>query len=721
MAVTVDVELNIKIEEAVRATAQASKEMTKQLRTIETQSEKTSSAVKTISFIEIYREVKALGGQIIGFFQDVVGEALEADNAIQGLTSSLRNAGDFSDRNVAVYKNLAEELSNVSRYSDDLILDQVRLGKQFNLTNRETEKLIRAAVDAAPALRQGLGETVRQLGQTFDGTAGSLREQVPELRGLSKEALRSGAALDIVIKKFGGAALRDLNTFEGALEKTKNSFSDIFEEMGNGIVQNESFVVAIREIGVVFKTVADVIGNNGPMLKDILTDSLIFAAKAAGVLALTLRALDFILTALFIPVQVLGAVLETVFKSLYNLARLDFKGLKESLNFVKTIERDAAETNRALAARRKIYDGIATVTAGLSVQLEGMQKATEGTQKAADATAKTFDKLATKTKRVIITEEERLKIHDEYLKNLEKEKALVDEIYEKHQAQLKERTSNPFSSIRGTNTLGADVATQNATATGIGIASNVAQGRQGAVNLISQGAELAGQYFLGVPGVGQLASLLSQGPEVIKEMVKQFADAIPDVIQAIAESIPVIMETLAEKLPDIITKLVEKAPDIIFALVKTMPLVGFALAKAAVSAGAQFVREVLGGAAQFVAKILEGAGKFIEELISGIGKVGEKLNPFGEGGLGGFGDNLLDSVPGLNFRDGIQLNDFIPGGGFLPDIGGDLFNWKGGGFQKGGAGAAGSSSRPMQVNVSIGQRQLATAMLDVKRQGFRTT
>ena len=267
---------------------------------------------------------------------------------------------------------------------------------------------------------------------------------------------------------------------------------------------------------------------------------------------------------------------------------------------------------------------------------------------------------------------------------------------------------------------------QQAGARGVGAASSVLGGRQGAVNLISQGAEFAGQAFLGIPGIGQLVGQLAQGPEAVKQLVKEFADAIPDVIVAIAEAIPVVLETLAEKLPDIITALVEKADRIIIALVRAMPAVAFALAKVVGEAAFRFVDEIARGATQFVGKILEGAFRFVDELIKGVGEAFNRLvdniNPLKGLGIGGGGDN---PAGGAAVGAGIGFAVGGPVGALIGGIAGSLFG-KGGGAGAGGGfaqskGGGPSGGAPTQVVLKIGQRELAQAMLDVNRQGFRTT
>lgn len=87
-------------------------------------------------------------------------------------------------------------------------------------------------------------------------------------------------------------------------------------------------------------------------------------------------------------------------------------------------------------------------------------------------------------------------------------------------------------------------------AAGIGIASSVLDGAEGAKKLLGEGAGLVADSFF--PGSGNAVAALTEqlaaGPEANKALVKGFVEAIPDLITAIAESAPVIVEALVDSL-----------------------------------------------------------------------------------------------------------------------------------------------------------------------------
>jgi phage-related protein len=88
---------------------------------------------------------------------------------------------------------------------------------------------------------------------------------------------------------------------------------------------------------------------------------------------------------------------------------------------------------------------------------------------------------------------------------------------------------------------------KNAIAAGVGITTDALQGKEGATKLISQGVGALGDAA-GIPGLGQLATLLAAGPDAAKAQVKAFIDAIPDIMDAIGEAIPAVVEGFVDEM-----------------------------------------------------------------------------------------------------------------------------------------------------------------------------
>lgn len=708
MSISVPVDIDLQIKKAIEDTNELVSGVNKSLGGIEKQAKATGLAVSGIAFVEITRAAIDFGKTVVSVFDKAIDEAVEADESIQNLSSSLKSAGDFSEQNVAAFEDLATALSEVSRFSDEAVLGAFRIGKQFGLTNRETAKFGKAAVELATFLRQDLDTTARQLGQTFDGTAGRLAEQVPALKNVSAAALKAGGALDVVIKAAGGGAQRDLDKFGTQIVKLQQSFGDIFEDLGAAVVKNPAVIEGLKILSGLFKEIAEAVAENNEIFKTFISGSLSAIVKGLYVVSQVVESVNsaFFKLAKFLEPAV--QALEAFDKATEALKKGDVRAFTRSLDIV-TATRDRFKEIDKLAERdAKVFDRFNTALS----DVQGAIDRAGVSQKKLNADIKAgFDGRINQNRRILESEQDKIKLMKEQIK-------LQEEFFKKKEDELSATFKDPASSIFGGGTsdrtkqrLLFDFDELKLQTSIVGGLAQVLQGRNGAVNLVAAGAEAAGKFFLGIPGFGELSKLLAQGPEEIKKAIEAFADAIPDIVVAIAESIPVVLETLADKLPDIIEKLAERSDKIALALAKSMPLVAIALSKSVVEGARRFVTEILRGAGEFIGKILEGAGKFIEELVNKIGEAIQRLidnlNPAkGIGGVvGGIGGGLSGTTVGSIVAG--------PVGGFIGAVGGAL------GF-KGGAGGGGFSQGPQVVKVQIGQRDLATAILDLNRQGFRT-
>ncbi len=311
---------------------------------------------------------------------------------------------------------------------------------------------------------------------------------------------------------------------------------------------------------------------------------------------------------------------------------------------------------------------------------------------------------------------------------------------------------------------------------GASLTRSIGQGAEGAKSAVTGiiGAGLTKAFGPVGAFAGEVVSLLAQGPEKVKETVRAFAAAIPDVLAAIIESIPVlieevalaiplIIERLAETLPDVIERaiiaLVEAAPRIISAIVIRIP---FVINKFAIALALQAPKIALAFAEAFIKEIPDIAQTFLDELLSGLkeglsdvfqglggGLLGNNDASFGgilgsavlgptagiAGAVGGFlgfaeggtvpripgvsntGDNVLAGVnPGELIIPGDDLQTFrnsIRSSEDQQQVQSNMFQ------QILDSLSGGGSSQNLQVNLMLDQEQLASAMFNLDKQGFR--
>lgn len=236
--------------------------------------------------------------------RSAVEAAKEQQQAITNLNTSLALAGDFSESASQSFQDLAKELQATSTFGDEVILSQAAIARNFTKTNEEAKKLTKAAVDLSAATGLSLESSVKNLGKTFSGLTGELGESIPALKNFTQAQLKSGAALDLVINRFGGAAAGQVKTFSGAIAQLSNTFSDFLQSIGDIIIRSPVVVKLINELANTFSTAGDSISKIS-ITKDIIGDIIrSFITFSIGVNDLIIRPLEILTNVINIPFRI---------------------------------------------------------------------------------------------------------------------------------------------------------------------------------------------------------------------------------------------------------------------------------------------------------------------------------------------------------------------------------------------------------------------------------
>lgn len=141
--------------------------------------------------------------------------------------------------------------------------------------------MVQAAIDLSAATGLSLEGSIKNLGKTFAGLTGELGESIPALRSLTAEQLKSGAAVQLILDRFGGSALAQVQTFSGAIEQTSNIFGDLQETIGQLIIENDAVIAVIKQVGIEFFNLNKEITGNKEAASSFVTDGLILLIVTA--------------------------------------------------------------------------------------------------------------------------------------------------------------------------------------------------------------------------------------------------------------------------------------------------------------------------------------------------------------------------------------------------------------------------------------------------------
>jgi len=213
------------------------------------------------------------------------------EDAIRNLEVSLQRIGEFSKETSTEIQNFASSLQSVTTAGDEVILQQLAIAQSFGATAEQSKELVKAALDLSAAQGKGLDESVRQLSKSLGGFAGELGEVIPEIKDLTSEQLKNGAAIKIIGDQYKGFATQQAQTFSGAIIGLKNNIGDFFEAIGATITQSKTFRAVIIAVGQGVAIASEFLKGSAGGLGDLFASSLSAFAEQLQIIFNGLRIL----------------------------------------------------------------------------------------------------------------------------------------------------------------------------------------------------------------------------------------------------------------------------------------------------------------------------------------------------------------------------------------------------------------------------------------------
>ena len=151
-------------------------------------------------------------------------------NAEIALQQAAKNNPYLNNESVYNLRNFASELQSMSNIGDEQSLQVMAQLAAMGRTEEQIQAIMKAAADMSAVTGNSIQNIAVQLNKTYSGLAGELGEANSAIRGLSKEELEAGKAIDIIAQQYNGqaAAMAD-NTVQLA-----NAWGDFKENIGRG-------------------------------------------------------------------------------------------------------------------------------------------------------------------------------------------------------------------------------------------------------------------------------------------------------------------------------------------------------------------------------------------------------------------------------------------------------------------------------------------------------
>jgi len=178
--------------------------------------------------------------KVIGAFADAASEA-EQNESRMGF--QIQQVGyNFQAVKPAV-DEFADTILKTTRFSDEMARQGLGQMMQYTVDLGQAMEGTKLAMDMTTQTGQDLHSTVRFVGMAMNGNVEILGRWIPELRDLDSKlganataAERAAYMMEILNKKFGGAAQADLDTYAGKLAQLKNQWNEIKVTIGKELV-----------------------------------------------------------------------------------------------------------------------------------------------------------------------------------------------------------------------------------------------------------------------------------------------------------------------------------------------------------------------------------------------------------------------------------------------------------------------------------------------------
>lgn len=163
-------------------------------------------------------------------------ESVKAFGEVERKMTQLRVALGGNEDSFERMNAHIQSLSRVSLASKGDIQALVSQLAALGKSDADIERISEAAVNLANVTGQGLNEAMKQVNATFSGSTDELGKLIPELKGLTKEQLAAGSAVDLLNEKFGAISAEMAGGVSQRLKNLNDDFGDLKENIGESLL-----------------------------------------------------------------------------------------------------------------------------------------------------------------------------------------------------------------------------------------------------------------------------------------------------------------------------------------------------------------------------------------------------------------------------------------------------------------------------------------------------
>lgn len=279
---TVSVELTIEQTQALKSLGDLSKNLEKFAASAEKSTKQASGSINSFgkqvaavfsgNLLAKFAEgaISALAG-LPGALLDVAKAGAEAEAVNTRLANALALSGNASADTAESFDKLASSISELTGVDDEAVKAAAGFALTLGATDEQAKKIVKTAADLSAALGVDFNTAAQQLSLTLEGSSGKLGKVSNEVRGLGEQALRSGAAIDILAKQFGGLAAANAGSVEVQFKNLAVNIGNVTEELGKGVTGSVGFRAGLITINTTLVSFTKFLEENKSAISNFTT------------------------------------------------------------------------------------------------------------------------------------------------------------------------------------------------------------------------------------------------------------------------------------------------------------------------------------------------------------------------------------------------------------------------------------------------------------------
>jgi len=169
-----------------------------------------------------------------GALDDMAAAYRVQEEAEAALKNAAKNNPYLNDTAVKQLNQFASEMQRLTGLDSVMITQtQTRLAS-LGRNQQQIKDILKVAADMAASGVMDFDSAVNELNNSLNGMVKTSGRLYPELKNLSKEALASGQAIEIIAGKVAGSAAEAMKTGTGSIKAYENALGDLKKYVGEG-------------------------------------------------------------------------------------------------------------------------------------------------------------------------------------------------------------------------------------------------------------------------------------------------------------------------------------------------------------------------------------------------------------------------------------------------------------------------------------------------------